>query len=52
MSLWIVLAIALVGLWLAFKAVGLVVRLALWALVLGAVYWLVAPYLGLPMPWR
>lgn len=52
MSLWIVLAIALIGLWLAFKAVGLLVRLALWALVLGAVYWLVAPHLGLPMPWR
>jgi hypothetical protein len=52
MSLWIVLAIALIGLWLAFKAVGLVVRLALWALVLGAVYWLVAPHLGLPTLWR
>jgi hypothetical protein len=52
MSLWIVLAIAVLGLWLAFKAVGLVVRLALWALVLGAVYWLVAPHLGLPTLWR
>lgn len=52
MSLWIVIAIAALALWLAFKAVGLLVRLALWALVLGAAYWLIAPLLGLPMPWR
>lgn len=52
MSLWVVVAIVLVGLWLAFKAVGLLLRIALWALVLGAVYWFIAPHLGLPVPWR
>jgi hypothetical protein len=50
MSLWIVVLIVVVGAWLAFKAVGALVRLALWAVVLGALYWLLAPHLGLPMP--
>lgn len=50
MSLWIVVLIVVIGAWLAFKAVGLLVRLALWAVVLGALYWLLAPHLGLPLP--
>ncbi|WP_187770623.1 hypothetical protein [Cognatilysobacter lacus] len=45
---WIAIIIILVGLWLAFKAVGVVVRLLIWAVVIAAVYWLVAPHLGLP----
>jgi hypothetical protein len=50
MSLWIVVLVVVIGAWLALKAVGLLVRLALWVVVLGALYWLVAPYLGLPVP--
>lgn len=50
MSLWIVILIVVIGTWLAFKAVGVLVRLALWVVVLGALYWLLAPHLGLPMP--
>ena len=46
----IVAIVILVGLWLAFKAVGLLVRLLVWAVILGAVYWLLAPHLGLPLP--
>ena len=46
----VAIVIILVGLWLAFKAVGLLVRLLIWAVILGAVYWLLAPHLGLPMP--
>lgn len=52
MSLWIVVLVVALCAWLAFKAVGALVRLALWAVVLGAAYWLLAPHLGLPMPWR
>jgi hypothetical protein len=50
MSLWIVILIVVLGAWLALKTVGLLVRLALWAVVLGALYWLLAPHLGLPLP--
>ena len=46
----VAIVIILVGLWLAFKAVGLFIRLLIWAVILGAVYWLLAPHLGLPMP--
>lgn len=46
----IVVAIAVLALYLAFKAVGLVLRLVVWAVVIGAVYWLLAPHLGLPLP--
>lgn len=45
----VAILIIVIGLWLAFKAVGLVVRLLVWAVILGAAYWLLAPYLGLPM---
>lgn len=50
MSLWIVILIVVLGAWLALKTVGLLFRLALWAVVLGALYWLLAPHLGLPLP--
>lgn len=48
---WIALLVVIVAAWLALKAVGLVVRLLLWAVVLAAAYWFVAPLLGLPLPW-
>lgn len=44
------LIVVIIGIWLAFKAVGMVMKLAIWALVLFAAYWLIAPYLGLPAP--
>lgn len=47
---WIVIALIALAAYLAFKAVGLVVRLLLWTVVLGAAYWLLAPHLGLPLP--
>lgn len=46
----VAIVIILVGLWFAFKAVGMVVRLLIWAVIIAAVYWLVAPHLGMPMP--
>jgi hypothetical protein len=48
---WIALAVLVVAAWLAVKAVGLVVRLVLWIVVLGAAYWFLAPLLDLPRPW-
>lgn len=46
----VAIVVILVGLWLAFKVVGLFFRLAVWVVILGAAYWLVAPHVGLPMP--
>lgn len=48
---WIALIVLIIAAWLALKAVGLVVRLVLWVVVLGAAYWFLAPHLGLSMPW-
>lgn len=47
---WIGIVVVVVAGWLALKAVGLVVKLALWALVLFGLWWFLAPYLGLPGP--
>ncbi|GAB6197207.1 hypothetical protein PAGU2595_025290 [Lysobacter xanthus] len=47
---WIAILVIVIGLYLAFKAVGLMIRLLIWAVILGAIYWLLAPHLGLPMP--
>ncbi|MFC0677639.1 hypothetical protein ACFFGH_07255 [Lysobacter korlensis] len=51
MSLWIAVVVVVLGIWLALKAVGALVRLALVIVVIAAVYWLIAPHLGLPMLW-
>lgn len=47
---WLGIAVVVVGLYLAFKAVGVAMKLAMWALVLFGAYWFLAPYLGLPAP--
>ncbi len=46
----IAVLVLLLAAWLAFKAVGWVFKLVLWACVLGLAYWLAAPHLGLPLP--
>jgi hypothetical protein len=48
---WIAILVIVVAAFLALKAVGLVVRLLLWAVVIGAAYWFLAPMLDLPRPW-
>lgn len=48
---WLVLGlVVVVGAWLALRLTGFVVRLALWAVVLGVAWWWLAPHLGLPTP--
>lgn len=44
---WIVIALALLALYLTFKAVGLFVKLAIWAVVLVAAWYLLGPQLGI-----
>ncbi|KFN44793.1 hypothetical protein [Arenimonas oryziterrae] len=47
---WIAILVVIVGIYLAIKVVGFMFKLAMWALVIGGLYWLAAPYLGLPLP--
>lgn len=47
----VVIAVVLVMIFFAFKAVGMVLRLALWAVILYGIYWLVAPHIGGGRPW-
>lgn len=45
---WLGLVALIVGLYLAFKAVGVVLRIALWLVVGVAGYWFLAPFFGWP----
>ena len=47
---WLGIILVIIGVYLAVKVVGFVLKLGLWALVLAGVYWLLAPHLGLPLP--
>ena len=47
---WLGIVLIVVGLYLALKVAGFVLKLAMWALVLLGVYWLLAPMMGLPRP--
>lgn len=47
---WIGIILLLICIYLAFKVMGVVLKLALWGLVLVGAYWLLAPHLGLPLP--
>jgi hypothetical protein len=47
---WIAILVLVVGLWLAFKAVKLVFKLLAWCLLLGGLYWLLAPVFGWQWP--
>ena len=45
---WMGVLLVVVCLYLALKVAGFALKLALWALVLFGLYWLLAPMLGLP----
>ncbi len=47
---WIAVFMIILGVILALKVVGFVLKLGLWLLVAVAAYWLLAPMLGLPWP--
>lgn len=42
------IVLVVLGLYLAFKVAGFVLKLAMWALVILGIYWLASPHLGLP----
>lgn len=45
---WVGIVLLVLGIWLAVKVAGLVMKLLLWAVIIGVAWWLLAPYLGLP----
>ena len=47
---WIAIVMIVVGIYLAIKVAGFALKLGMWLLVAAGVYWLLAPYLGLPFP--
>ena len=47
---WLGMLLIVVGIYLALKVAGFALKLAMWVLVIAGVYWLLAPYLGLPVP--
>lgn len=44
------IVLVILGLYLAFKVAGFVLKLAMWLLVALGIYWLLSPHLGLPWP--
>jgi len=45
---WLGIVLVVIGLYLALKMAGFVMKLAMWALVLFGLYWYFGPQLGLP----
>ena len=45
---WLGIVLVVVGIWLALKVVGFVLKLVMLALVLFGGYWFLAPHLGMP----
>jgi hypothetical protein len=45
---WLGLVAIIIGLYLAFKVAGVVLKLAMWVLIVVAAYWWLAPFFGWP----
>lgn len=45
---WLGIVAVIIGLYLAFKVVSMVLKVALWVMVVVAGYWFLAPLLGWP----
>ena len=43
------IAVLLLCIYLAFKVAGFLFKMALWVVVIAVIYWLAAPYLGMPV---
>ena len=46
---WLGIVLAVIGVYLAIKLVGFVLKLTMWAVVIAGLYWFAAPFLGLPL---
>lgn len=47
---WLAIVLIVIGVWLAIKLTGVLLKLLLWGMVLVGAYWLLAPVFGLPLP--
>lgn len=47
---WLGIVLIVIGGYLAIKVVGCALKLVMGAVVLAGAYWLLAPWLGLPLP--
>ncbi|MBA2237834.1 MAG: hypothetical protein H0W24_03925 [Lysobacter sp.] len=47
---WLGIVLVVVGVYLALKVAGVMLKLLMWGIVLVGLYWLLAPTLGLPLP--
>ena len=47
---WIAIVLIVIGVWIAIKAAGALLKLVFWGVALAGVYWLLAPYLGAAWP--
>ena len=51
MTTIIAIILLLLAAWLAVKVVGFLFKIGLVLVAFAALYWLVAPHIGLPQPW-
>ncbi len=47
---WLGILLIIIGGYLAFKVVGCALKVVMWGIVLVGAYWLLSPWLGLPVP--
>jgi hypothetical protein len=47
---WLGFVLVVLGLWLAFRLAGWILRIVLWLVIVLAAWWWLAPYLGWPPP--
>lgn len=47
---WVGILLLIIGVWVAFKMVGSLIKVLLWGAILVGLYWLAAPFLGMPRP--
>jgi len=47
---FVAIIVLVICIYLAFKVAGFLFKLVMWAVVFGVIYWLAAPYVGMPLP--
>lgn len=48
---WLTIIGVIIAVYLAVKVMGFMLKLSLMVIVVGGLYWLCSPYLGLPLPY-
>ncbi|MFT4179976.1 MAG: hypothetical protein QM612_11055 [Thermomonas sp.] len=45
---WVAIVLIVIGVWVALKVAGALLKLVFWGVALVGVYWLLAPHMGWP----